>query len=284
MERGKGLRALIPTGTLAEPETETVREVPVEQVSPNPFQPRKQWNEEELADLVESVKTHGILQPLVVRRRGETLELVAGERRLTAARQAGLTRVPVIFREATDQEMLELALVENLQRANLNAAEAAEAYHRLIAEFQLTQEQVAQRVGKSRSAVANAVRLLGLPPQVLESIRNHEIDAGHGRALLALEGAAAQLRAWRKVIRRGLSVRQTEALAAKRSGSVSRETPAGERGPALDPNLYEVQEQLTRRLSTKVRLRPGKGKSGVIEIEYADGEELDRLYWEMTRG
>ena len=279
MERRQGLRALIPTGTLADPDRETIlAEVAVELVSPNPFQPRKQWNEEEMAELVESVKAHGILQPLVARKRGPRYELIAGERRLMAARRAGLATVPVAVREATDQEMLELALVENLQRANINAAEAAEAYQRLIVEFGLTQEQVAERVGKSRTTVTHAVRLLALPPQVLESLRKGEIDAGHGKALLGIGHPATLLRVWRRILRRGMSVRQTEEFVGRLgTRDVPRGTSPSKRGGQLDPNLAEVETRLMERLSTRVHLKPAE-KGGTIEIRYADAEELDRIY------
>jgi len=279
LERRQGLRALIPTGTLADPDRETIlAEVAVELVSPNPFQPRKQWNEEEMAELVESVKAHGILQPLVARKRGPRYELIAGERRLMAARRAGLATVPVAVREATDQEMLELALVENLQRANINAAEAAEAYQRLIVEFGLTQEQVAERVGKSRTTVTHAVRLLALPPQVLESLRKGEIDAGHGKALLGIGHPATLLRVWRRILRRGMSVRQTEEFVGRLgTRDVPRGTSPSKRGGQLDPNLAEVETRLMERLSTRVHLKPAE-KGGTIEIRYADAEELDRIY------
>ena len=279
MERRQGLRALIPTGTLADPDRETIlAEVAVELVSPNPFQPRKQWNEEEMAELVESVRAHGILQPLVARKRGPRYELIAGERRLMAARRAGLATVPVAVREATDQEMLELALVENLQRANINAAEAAEAYQRLIVEFGLTQEQVAERVGKSRTTVTHAVRLLALPPQVLESLRKGEIDAGHGKALLGIGHPATLLRVWRRILRRGMSVRQTEEFVGRLgTRDVPRGTSPSKRGGQLDPNLAEVETRLMERLSTRVHLKPAE-KGGTIEIRYADAEELDRIY------
>jgi ParB family chromosome partitioning protein len=279
LERRQGLRALIPTGTLADPDRETIlAEVAVELVSPNPFQPRKQWNEEEMAELVESVKAHGILQPLVARKRGPRYELIAGERRLMAARRAGLATVPVAVREATDQEMLELALVENLQRANINAAEAAEAYQRLIVEFGLTQEQVAERVGKSRTTVTHAVRLLALPPQVLESLRKGEIDAGHGKALLGIGHPATLLRVWRRILRRGMSVRQTEEFVGRLgTRDVPRGTSPSKRGGQLDPNLAEVETRLMERLSTRVHIKPAE-KGGAIEIRYADAEELDRIY------
>lgn len=280
MERRKGLRALIPTGTLGGAEQEMLlEEVPLTQVSPNPFQPRKRWREEEMGELVESVRAHGILQPLVARKRGARYELIAGERRLTAARRAGLETVPVATREATDREMLELALVENLQREDINAAEAAEAYRRLTDEFEMTQEEVAQRVGKSRTTVAHTVRLLGLPEEVLESLRKGEIEAGHGKALLGIGHEPLLVRVWRRVVRRGLSVRQTEEVVARVLGqSVPRGTSPSKRGGMWDPNLGDLEVRLMERLSTRVVVKPAE-RGGSIEIRYADGEELDRIFW-----
>ncbi len=285
MERRRGIRSLIPTGTLSEQPEETVQQVPVERLACNPFQPRKEFREEVLANLAESVREHGILQPLVARRQGERLELIAGERRLEAAKRAGLQHVPVILREATNQEMLELALVENLQREDINSVEEAEAYRRLTSEFGLTQEQVAERVGKSRPAVANSLRLLSLPHPVLESLRRREINAGHGKALLGIGAPDAVTRAWRRVVRKQLSVRQTEALVAR---LMARDVPRGtlraekQAEAALDPNLRDLQEQLTARLSARVRVRPNPGSyGGSIEIAYADDEDLDRIFWAL---
>lgn len=285
MERRRGIRSLIPTGTLSEQPEETVQQVPVERLACNPFQPRKEFREEVLANLAESVREHGILQPLVARRQGERLELIAGERRLEAAKRAGLQHVPVILREATNQEMLELALVENLQREDINSVEEAEAYRRLTSEFGLTQEQVAERVGKSRPAVANSLRLLSLPHPVLESLRRREINAGHGKALLGIGTPDAVTRAWRRVVRKQLSVRQTEALVAR---LMARDVPRGtlraekQAEAALDPNLRDLQEQLTARLSARVRVRPNPGSyGGSIEIAYADDEDLDRIFWAL---
>jgi len=278
LEKRRGIRSLIPTGTLAEPE-QLIREVPVEELSPSPFQPRKHAAEESLAELVESVRAHGILQPLVARRREGRLELIAGERRLEAAKRAGLKRVPVVVREASDREMLELALVENLQREDINPMEAAEAYRRLMEEFELTQEQVAERVGKSRSAVANTVRLLRLPGPIQESLRRGEIEEGHGKALAGIAEARLALRVWRRVVRRGLSVRETEALVAKLTGHVPRGTVRQE--AALDPNLEELVDRLRQRLGARVRLRQ-VGRGGVIEIPYSDWEDLDRIFREIA--
>ena len=283
METRKGIRSLIPTGMLSELET-VVQEVPVDRISPSRHQPRVRAGEEGLAELVESVRTHGILQPLVVRRKGAELELIAGERRLEAAKRAGLARVPVMVREANDRETLELALVENLQREDINAMEAATAYSWLATEFGLTQEQVAERVGKSRPAVANTMRLLVLPPMMQEAIREGRMEEGHGKILVGIADPRAQLRVYRSVVRRGLSVKETAKLAAKVSG---RDVPRGTflEGPkllGLDPNLQDLQDRMRDRLSALVRVRP-KGKGGTIEIAYADEADLDRIYWEVMR-
>lgn len=277
MQRRRGIRSLIPTGTLTDSQ-EPIQELPVDRLVPSPFQPRRSVNEEALQELIDSVKTHGILQPLVARRAGSEFQLIVGERRLQAARRAGLEKVPVVLREATDREMLELALVENLQREDINAMEAAEGYRRLVDEFGLTQEELGDRVGKSRSAVANTLRLLKLPEAVQDSLRRGEVDEGHGKALAGLEQERLVLRLWRRVVRRGLSVRETEAAAAKLAG---RSVPRGTRpaGPALDPNLSGLQDQLTEKLGARTRLKPReRANGGIIQIEYADDDDLDRIF------
>ena len=277
MEKRRGIRSLIPTGTLSET-GELVQELPVERLSPSPYQPRTEMDEESLSELVESVKAHGILQPLVARRAGSDYQLIAGERRLQAAKRAGLERVPVLLREASDREMLELALVENLQREDINPMESAEAYRRLMSEFELTQEVVAERVGKSRPAVANALRLLSLPEAIRLSLRRGEIDEGHGKVLAGLPNERLALRLWRRVVRKGMSVRETEAGAAKLMG---RDVPRGtsRREAVLDPNLQELQDRIRQRLGSQAKLRPRPRGGGVIEIQYADDEDLDRIFW-----
>ena len=271
MERKRGLGALIPSVTWPEqpaPPKET--EVPIETISANPYQPRQRRDEQKLEELTASVRQHGVVQPLVVRPKDGGYELIAGERRLEAARRAGLSRVPVVVRECGDTDLLELALVENLQREDINPVEAARAYRRLTEEFGLTQEQVAERVSKSRTAVANTLRLLGLPEQVLESIQDGRISEGHGRALLAAGAPEQILTLWRRVISRGMSVRQTEAAVRRTQRTVSRETPS------LDPNAADVQQRLMSTLGTRVALRP-RGKGGIIEITYYDNDDLDRI-------
>lgn len=276
MESRKGLRSLIPTGLLAETES-SVQEVPLERVHPNQYQPRTQAREEGLEELVESIRTHGIIQPLIVRKSGNTLELIAGERRLEAARRVGLSRVPVVMREASDQEMLELALVENLQREDINPIDAAEAYSRLVREFSLTQEQVAERVGKSRSAVSNSMRLLNLPPLMQDSIRQGRLEEGHGKVLVGIDDERARLRLFRSILRRGLSVRDA-ALQADRLLGIGRVPRGAGAAPALDPNMQEVEDRLRRRLSAQVKIKQ-KGRGGTIEVGYADWKDLDRILW-----
>ncbi len=256
-----------------------IQEAPLDEIAPNPYQPRRQYDAEKLAELADSMREHGVVQPLVVRTCGAGYELIAGERRLQAARRAGLDRVPVVVRECTDQEMLELALIENLQREDINCVEAGRAYRRLVDEFRLTQEEVAARLGKSRSAIANTMRLLGLPETVQDSLLAGRITEGHGRALLAIEDEQAIITACRRIERGGLSVRQAEGLArrarpAEASCAVSRETPATEQ--KMGPNIRFLQDRLRDALLTKVTLKP-RGESGTIEIEYYSAEDLDRI-------
>lgn len=283
MEKRLGIRSLIPTGTLTEAEG-TIQEVPVEHLKPSSYQPRTTVKAEALAELVESIKIHGIIQPLVARRVGQRLELIAGERRLRAAKQAGLARVPVLIREAGNQEMLELALVENLQREDINPMEAAEAYRRLADEFGMTQEQVAARVGKSRSAVANSLRLLHLPTPVRESLRSGQIDEGHGKALASISEERTCLQAWRRVVKKGLSVRETEATVAKLLG---RDVPRGtspyrhSTTPPLDPNLLDLVGRISDHLGARVSLKQTQKGGGVIEIAYTDADDLDRVFWQI---
>jgi len=273
----RGLGSLIPQIDEAWPEAaEGVQQARVDDIAPNPYQPRQQYDPEKMAELAESVREHGVIQPLVARRCATGYELIAGERRLQAARQAGLVQVPVVVRECGDRQMLELALVENLQREDINCVEAGRAFQRLMDDFGLTQEQVAERVGKSRSAVANTLRLLGLPEEVLDSLGGGRITEGHGRALLAFGDEETMVVVCRRIERDGMSVRQVESLAqrAKAAPVVSRET--NHREQALDANLRLLQDRLRHALETKVTLKP-RGDGGSIEIEYYSDEDLDRI-------
>ncbi len=267
---GKGLKALIPEG----PSPQGVVEVPLESIKANPLQPRKVFDEESLQELADSIRQKGVLQPLIVRKDEEGYILVAGERRLRAARMAGMKKVPVIVKELTDPETLEVALVENIQRDDLNPLEMAEAIQRLVEEFGYTQEEVAKRVGRDRATVANYLRILKLPPPIKEALLKGQLSLGHAKAILALPSKAAQIELARRVIQRGLSVRQTEALA---TGGGSRQKRPGKQ----DPNILALEERLKRALGTKVALKD-KGGKGKIEIEYYSLDELDRLIALLT--
>ncbi len=266
---GRGLGALFPgAGSL---ERERTNEVPLALLTPNPFQPRQVTDAQELAGLADSIRKHGVLQPIIVRPVRGGYEVVAGERRWRAAEAAGLTAIPAVVRELTDREALELALVENLQRADLNPIERARAYRRLVEEFHLTQEQVAERVGKSQPSVANALRLLQLPPQVRASLEAGRLSEGHARALMAIGDEARLLKLWERVERRGLSVRETETLSR---GIISREIIP--KGTAEDPQLRAVGQDLSRRYGTKVSV-VGSRKRGVLTFAYYSEEDLQRL-------
>jgi ParB family chromosome partitioning protein len=273
---GRGLDALIPGAgratTTSEPisgraANDTV--VSIDQIRPNPRQPRVEFDEAALAELVASIRIQGVIQPLLVRRLPEgDYELIAGERRLRAAKRAGLTHVPVFSREISDVESLEIALVENIQRDDLSPLEEAAAYQRLIDEFGHTQEEVAERVGKSRPAVANALRLLRLPESIKQDLSRGRLTAGHARVLLSIDDADAQLRASKQIQARRMSVRDAERLAATRKGAAS---PV-----ARDPHRGAVERELSTALGTRVRITL-KGRGGRIEIEFYSQEELQGL-------
>jgi ParB family transcriptional regulator, chromosome partitioning protein len=270
---GRGLSALLPSRTDESVPRGTVREVEIDRLTSGRFQPRQDFPERALAELADSIREQGIVQPIVVVPRGDRFEIVAGERRWRAARQAGLERVPVVVREkATDRDLLEIALVENLQREDLNPLEAAAAYARLREEFQLTQEDVARRVGKDRATVANSLRLLKLPAEVRESVRDGSLSAGHARALLALASPDDQVALTSEILRRGLSVRQTESrIAALTAGTrITRQ-------PRRDPFTRDAEEKLSRRLGTRVHIRRRR-RGGSIDISFASEEELIGLF------
>ncbi len=268
---GKGLNALI-TSNLVE-EAEQVTEVQINDIRPNPYQPRKEFEPEALAELTESIKEHGIIQPLIVRKSIKGYELVAGERRLRAAEKAGLARVPVIIKTYTDQQLMEIALIENLQRENLNPLEEAEAYQKLMEHCSFTQEQLAKKVGKSRPHVANMLRLLNLPEEIRRMVSASSISMGHARALLAVENPKTQLQLANDVVKNDLSVRQLEELV--KNLHVSRETKT-KKPLKKEAGLLQVEERLRSRFGTAVQIKKG-GKKGKIEIEFYSNEDLQRL-------
>jgi ParB family chromosome partitioning protein len=273
------LNALIPTVERAVPTLPTgtaVVEIPVEKVSVNPHQPRQALDQESLAELAASIRTHGVLQPLVVTKVGDGYQIIAGERRWRAAQLAGMETVPVLIKESTPQQMLELALVENIQRADLNALEEANAYRQLMDEFGLTQGKVAEQVGKSRTTVANTVRLLKLPDEAKQALAAGHISEGHARTLLALPTIGMQRQALATIQKHGLSVRQTENLVRQMQAEPDEARPA-ESPPPLSPLDREVVERFRTRLGTKVNLIRGKS-GGRLVIHFYSDEELQAIY------
>ncbi len=280
---GRGLDALLGSKTTAAAPLpaagagEAVRRIPHGQIVPCPLQPRKEFDEESLHELADSIRSRGIMQPLVVRERGGQFELIAGERRWRAARLAGLAEVPVLIRAVTDVEALELALIENLQRADLNPIEEAEGYANLQNRFKLTQEDISRVVGKPRATVANALRLLDLDPMVKAFVAKGQLSAGHAKALLAIKDAPLQRALAERAIRQGLSVRQVEDVAAgiaRGDAKGSRQKKAG--GKSADADVKELQNRLRRRLATQVNLKYSSGK-GRIEIEFYSLDDLNRI-------
>lgn len=281
MALGRGLDALIPDlgsveaisgeGTAARKDFFFCA---IDLIRPNRYQPRRQFSSDELEELAESIRSQGVLQPLLVRPDDVGYELVAGERRLRAATLAGLSQVPVLAKEISDAKMLEISIVENIQRENLNPMEEAEAYHRLINEFELTQDQAAERVGKSRSAVANFLRLRQLPDPIKSSIMEGALSMGHARALLGADTPAKQQAAFREVVAKKLSVRETEAL-IKRINKQKKPASTPETTPE-QRYFNEISEDLSRHFGTRVRIQR-KGKKGRVEIDFFSDDDLDRL-------
>ena len=270
---GRGLGALLGETALQEQAQTGIQTLPLQKIEPNPDQPRHSFNEEALAELAESIRIHGVIQPLTVRKLPNGYyQIIAGERRWRAARLAGLRELPVSIIEADDRTAAELALIENLQRADLNPIEEAEGYRKLMADFKMTQEQAAERVGKSRPAVANALRLLNLPEELLKKVEDGRLSAGHARALLSLKTEQQQTAAAQKVENLQLSVRQTEALCKKMA------KPAAEPKPKPETDsLADCEKTLTRHLGRSVKIHAGKNK-GRIELEYYSPEDLQALY------
>ncbi|MDX2080834.1 MAG: ParB/RepB/Spo0J family partition protein [Terrimicrobiaceae bacterium] len=281
---GKGLSALINTRVVnpapAEELGERVQNLDIGRIVPSPLQPRVEFRGEQLQELVESIRERGIIQPLIVRKVDGKFELIAGERRWRAARELGLTEAPAIVREATDREVLELALIENLQREDLNPIEEARAYARLSRDFGLTQEDISKRVGKSRASVANAMRLLDLAPDVQGLLKHGRISVGHAKVLLSLKSHEEQNLLADQIVRSGASVRVAEKLAAQhlaKSGQPAGRAPrAGASPKSAAPSIQRIQNLLTHRLSTRVVIQHGE-KKGNIQIEYYGEDDLNRL-------
>jgi len=264
---GRGIGALLPT----EEEDKKLIICGIEEIVPNRYQPRKVFDSEKLKELAASIKGNGVIQPLLARRTDGGYELIAGERRWRAAQMAGLRDVPVILREVRDTEMLELALIENIQRAELNPIEEAEGYQKLVSEFDYTQEELSIRVGKERSTIANYLRLLRLPEQIKEDISKGVVSTGHAKAILGLETPQKQIEAHALDVKKGLSVRETESLVKR----IAKGQPV-KKAQKVSADIDRLQEGLMRSLGTKVRIA-GSGRKGKIVIEYYSSDELDRL-------
>jgi len=282
---GKGLRSLIPeapsrstsrpTDAPARTAESGLAELDVDRIVPNLRQPRQGFDEQTLDELARSLKRDGVLQPVIVRQSEDGYELIAGERRWRAAQRAGLLKIPAIIREVADERVLELALVENLQREELNPLEEAHAYQMLLDELGLTQQEVADRVGKQRATIANALRSLNLPREVQQLIRDRMLSAGHAKALAALANAESQIDLARRIVNDGLSVRQVEALVAR--GAAPRTARSVRREVTRDPNIAAAEESLQAAVGTKVRIHQTR-KGGRIEIHFYSNEEMERVY------
>ena len=273
---GRGLSALIPDAPASPQSTARALDVDSDLLTPNRFQPRTTMDDGRIEELARSIRSNGIIQPIVVRKADTGYEIIAGERRWRASQRAGLLKVPIVIRDIPDERMLAAALIENLQREDLNPIEEAHAYRRLADEFHLTQEQIAEAVGKDRSSVANMTRLLRLPHEVRENVAAGTIAMGHARALLSLPDEASQLRWGREVVAKQLSVRETEVLVKKAL------TPAAPReAPSKDVHTRAAEDRLRFALGTAVRI-VRKGKGGRIEVDFTSEDELHRLYEQMV--
>ena len=278
---GRGLSALLGEES-QRTENENFLEIDLDLIQPNSEQPRTRFTEENLEELTQSIRANGIVQPILVRRRANGFEIVAGERRWRAAQRAGLRKIPAVIKEVSDEKLLELALIENIQRHELNAIEEARAYKKLIENVGLTQELVAERVGKNRTFITNYLRLLKLPDDVQNLVAEEKISAGHARALLMIENPDAQRHLARNIIEMALSVRETEKAAKRLSRSGSLEGGKNEKKkikPALNANLKSAEAKLRRHYATQVKIQPdGRGTGGRIELEYYSDADLDRIF------
>jgi ParB family chromosome partitioning protein len=273
---GRGLSALSPEPEPSEPAAEATSEAPTAALDPNPYQPRAAFDEAKLEELAASIRASGIVQPILVRRAGERYQIIAGERRWRAARALGLASVPVVVREVRDEQLLELALVENVQREELTPLEEAEAFQRLSNELGLTQDEIARRVGRDRTTIANTLRLLRLPRELRELVARRALDAGHARALLALDAAEDQVALGREAARKGLSVREVE-----RRVALAR-APRGRAARRPEPNTAAAEERLRRALGARVAIAR-RGKGGAIRVLFKSEQELQRLFELLLR-
>lgn len=276
---GRGLAALIPSASQESQTNGDVYELAIDMISPNPDQPRTDMSEDSLLELSDSIKKVGLLQPILVRPMGESYQIIAGERRWRACRNAGLERVPVRVRTSTEIESLEMALIENLQRKDLNPIEEARGYRRLLTEHRMTQAELADKVSKSRSTVTNALRLLDLPEEVQEIVYQGGMSAGHARAVLSVPDEPARLKLARRIVDDGLSVREAENLARLFAAGQTERAPR----PATPKSFKVVARQLRRRLGTNVRVKLTKDR-GKIEIDFQGEEDLDRIYRLLSQG
>ncbi|HHT01661.1 MAG TPA: ParB/RepB/Spo0J family partition protein [Firmicutes bacterium] len=267
---GRGLQALLPDDGI---EPGALGEIELDLISPNPAQPRQWFDPQALEELAQSIREHGVIQPVIVQRQGDRYELVAGERRWRAAQMAGLQRIPAVVRDLAPAELVELALIENLQREDLNPIEQAEACQRLLDEFGLTHEQLSKRLGKSRPQITNVLRLLGLSAEIKQAIAAGKISMGHAKILLSVDDPAQRAALGQRIVAEGLSVRETEKAARQLQ---KKDAPAPKHLERTDPGLAAVEEKLRARLATRVRVR-GSEKRGKIEIEYFSLEELNRI-------
>jgi ParB family chromosome partitioning protein len=270
---GRGLEAIFQSNPK---EDEPVTSVPIGELRPNPYQPRRVFDEEKLQELADSIREHGIIQPIVVRAAVRGYEIVAGERRWRAAKAAGLTQVPVVLRDFSDLQMNEIALIENLQREDLNPIEIAEAYSTLMEKFDMTQDDLAKKVGQSRSHVANTLRLLNLPSEVREHVSRGTLSMGHARAILGLADKKLQIQVAEKAIDEEMSVRDVEHLVGRLQNAVPRETKNVATAPKKNPLITQYEDAFRTRLGTSVKIHQGK-KRGKIEIEYFSTDDLERI-------
>ena len=266
---GKGLSALIP---MDDKEKENVQDIKISEIRANKNQPRKKFDEEKIRELSDSIKEHGVLQPIIVRKKDGGYELVAGERRWRAAQKAGIEKIPAIIKDLSDADVMEIALIENLQREDLNPLEEAEAYKKLIDEFGMTQEELSKRVGKSRSQIANTVRLLNLDEEIKKLISEEKLTAGHARALLAIENKKERLKLAKKISEENMSVRQTEETIKIKTQKKSK----NKKDQEINPAFIEISEKLQKTLGTRVKIK-GSEKRGKIEIEFYSEDELERI-------